>query len=286
MHRIKIMATLWLLSFGFAAAWAQAGTITVQDSIDDYEAQKRSDATGGYVASESLATGSRVGHQTNFNGSGSNLPGGITSVFFFQLPNLLSYEAITGATFSVGRLADTASTAITPTFNGDLYALGVVNSIPKSVADAQKFFYLGNTAQASLPVVAGSSTVGGVVSRVADNFLVPAEFIPSTGTSAASPDTADVTSYIQNLYDDPSGNGFTPGTSYLVIRVNPDLLPAPTSGTQRYTLAFQGTGPSGNGGAGTAANRPLITLQVIPEPASVVLLCLAVLGALGMRRTR
>src|SRR4051812_20167236 len=108
---------------------AGAAVIPIQDSLDDFEPQKRSDATGGYVASENFATGSRVGFQANFNGTGVNAPGGITSAYFFQLPALGPGETISGATFSVGRLADSAASATTPTFNADLYALGVVGPV-------------------------------------------------------------------------------------------------------------------------------------------------------------
>jgi uncharacterized protein (TIGR03382 family) len=254
------------ITLALSAGRLPAATIVVQDSLDDFETQRRSD-TGVSIASENFATGSRVGHQTNFNGSGANAPGGIGSLFFFQLPALSAGQSITSATFSVGRLPDSAASAVTPTFNGDLYALGVIDSISKTAADAEKFFYLGNTAQSALP--AGGPTVGGSVSRVADDFLVPADFTANGGIASATPDTADITSYVQNLYSNPGANGFTPGTSYLVMRANSDADPIPASGTQRYTLAFQGT--SGNGGAGTPENRPLVTLNVVPEPASAAI---------------
>jgi hypothetical protein len=117
---------------------------------------------------------------------------------------------------------------------------------------------------------------------VADDFLVPADFIANGGAATGTPDTADISSYVQNLYANPGANGFTPGTSYLIIRVNSDADTVPASGTQRYTLAFQGT--SGNGGAGTPENRPLVTLNVVPEPASAAL---AMAGlACGLLRRR
>src|SRR4051794_706988 len=122
-----------------------AATLAVQDDINDYEAQHRSDSTGTYIASENNGA-ARVGHQANFNGTGANAPGGIDSVFFFQLPVLNPGDTLNSATFSVGLVPDTAATAVTPTFNGDAYVLGVTDTIAKTAAEAQNFFYLGDTA--------------------------------------------------------------------------------------------------------------------------------------------
>jgi hypothetical protein len=258
----------------------RAAVVTVPDSIDDFEAQKNS-TTNAYIASENFATGSRVGFQANFNGSGTGAPGGITSLYFFQLPALGPGESISGATFSIGRLADSSSavTTVAPGFGADLYALGVVDAITKDAAAAQKFFYLGDTAQAALP--AGGPTVGGSVSRLADNFFTSEDWI-ANGGAASSADSADLTSYVQNLYSNPAANGFTPGTSYLVVRLNPDTDTPPATGTQRYTTTFQGT--AANGGAGAPENRPLVTLNVVPEPTTAGILLLGAVGLLRRRR--
>lgn len=263
---------------------AQAAVLTVRGTSDDFEPQKRSDATGGYFASENFNNASRIGFQTNFNGSGVNNPGGITSVYAFPLPVLAPGETISNATFSVGRLPDTATGAVTPTFNADLYAVGFANAVSKTAADGQKLFYLGDTAQTALPTIVGAGDISGAVSRLVDNFLTPDDFIPSTGSATTAPDTADITAYIQSLYDDAATNGFVPGTSILLLRLNPDTDTPPTSGTQRYFTAFEGTGPDGNGGAGTVANRPTIMLTTVPEPAAAGVLMLGAFGLLRRRR--
>jgi hypothetical protein len=258
---------------------ASASQIVVQDDINDYEAQKRSDSTGGYIASENNLQ-ARVGHQTNFNNTGANAPGGIETILFFKLPVLNPGDTLNSATYSQGLVPDSATSAVTPTFNGDAYVLGVTAGAPaKTAAEAQNFFYIGNTAQTSL-----ASPLGGSVSRFADNFLVPGDFIPNGSPESASPKTGDLTSYIQNLYANPGANSFTPGTSFLVVRINPDASPPPTSGTQRYSLAWQGT--VANGGIGSAANKPQITLDITPapEPASVAVLALGGLTMLRRRR--
>jgi hypothetical protein len=115
---------------------------------------------------------------------------------------------------------------------------------------------------------------------------MPGDFIPAGGTAAPAPNTADLTSYIRGLYSDPTGNGFTPGASYLVLRLNPDADAVPTAGTQRYLTAFQGT--AANGGAGSPENRPLLTIEtaLVPEPSAAGLVFAGALGLLRRRRRR
>ena len=263
-----------------AAIAAPARAATIQSSIDDFEAQHRSD-TGVYIASENFNTGARIGFQSNFNGSGTGAPGGLTSLYFFQLPALQPGQSISSASFSVGRQPDTAAAAATPSFNGDLYAVGVVDTISKTAEAAQKFFYLGNAVQTALPD--GGPAVGGTVSRVGDNFLTAADFIAAGGTASATPNSADITSYVLGLYADPAANGFTPGTSYLVLRISPDADPAALpGGTQRYTTSVMGT--AANQGAGSPENRPMVILDIVPEPASAGMLLVGAPGLLRRRR--
>jgi hypothetical protein len=257
---------------------AQAATISAVGTTDDYEPQRRSD-TGVYAASEN-SLNMRVGYQSNFNGSGANAPGGIQSAYFIPLPALPAGESFQSASFSIGVLPDSSAAAATvsPAFNADLYILGFLNAAPaKTVAEGQNFFYQGDTEQTSL-----ASPINGSVDRVANNFLVPGDWIANSGTASA-PHVADVTAYLADLYANQATNGFVPGTSILVVRINPDApdtAAIPTSGTARYSL------PSLNGTtSGTAATRAQITLEttVVPEPSSLAVLAL---GGLALARRR
>src|SRR5215204_7571558 len=93
--RLQAMACACAVGLSISAV-ASAATITVPDSTDDFEAQKRSD-TGVFIASENFLTGQRAGFQSNFNGTGTSAPGGIMPVFFFQLPALAPGETISSA---------------------------------------------------------------------------------------------------------------------------------------------------------------------------------------------
>jgi hypothetical protein len=254
-------------------AGVHAATISVPSTTDDYEPQKRSN-TGEFFASENSAN-QRAGFQSNFNGTGTFAPGGISSAYFFPLPALPVGEAFSGATFSIGLLADTAATAVTPTFNADLYILGFLNTAPvKDAAEGQNFWYIQNAEQTSL-----ASPINGSVDRVQDDFLVPTDFIANGGTPSA-PHTADMSAYIADLYANQGTNGFVPGTSLLVVRINPDPLSAPASGTQRYSFpSLNATPPTG-----TAETQAQITISTVPEPTSLGALAVASVGLLARRR--
>ena len=252
---------------------SQAAVITSASTADDYEPQKRSN-TGEFFASENSGN-HRAGFQTNFNGTGTFAPGGISSTYYIPMPVLPVGEAFDSATFSIGVVPDTATTAVTPTFNADLYVLGFLNGPPaKTATEAENFWYIQNAEQTSL-----ATPINGSVDRVMDDFLVPGDFVANGGTASA-PHTADVTAYIADLYANQGTNGFVPGTSILVVRINPDPLTAPTSGTQRYSLPSLNPDPP----TGTEATRAQVTITTIPEPASFGLVAAASLGLLARRR--
>ena len=240
------------------------GQTTIVGSTADFEPRVRT-STQSYDPGPSVSANNlRVGFQSDFS---------FDSAFFFRLPVLGPGESITGADFSIMELADTAATAVTPIFNADLVALGFTNTDPpaNTATESQNYFYLG---EGALDMAAGRQ-------QIQNNFLVPTDFIPVGGTPALKSTDATGDSvlhgYITGLYANQGTNGFVPGTSYLILRLNPDIASA--GGTNRYRLAS-----ADNIDAGVI--KPTLTLQTIPEPGSAALFALGAVGVCGRHRRR
>jgi hypothetical protein len=232
---------------------------TINGSTSDFEA--RLSSTGLYDPGNSTtATSLRSGFQANFVG--------LSPVFFFQLPTLAGGQSINNASVSFSLLPDSAVTAVTPAHNADLVALGFTNVDPpaKTQTEGQSYYYIGQ----------GDTAPGHVL--IQDNFLAPTDFIPNGGTatrkSTDAIGSAALSTYISGLYADPS---FVPGTSYLILRVNPDLTG--DTGTKRYTL--------GSARNANASFRPTLDLDItpVPEPSTMALVGIG-LGALGFGRLK
>jgi hypothetical protein len=240
----------------------------ITSSVSDFEPRLRTGGTitpeGPYDPGPSVnATSLRVGFQTNFL---------ITSAFFFQLPLLAPGESIVGADFSVTELPDSATSAVTPAHNADLVAIGFTNTDPpeRTAATSEQSFYLG---EGNLDTAPGRL-------QIQDNFLTPSDFIPMGGTAfpKSTDETGDtaLTGYINGLYANQATNQFVPGTSYLILRLNPDT--GGDSGTKRYTVASADNI--------TGMLPPTLTLVVVPEPGAIALLagCGLLASALPRRR--
>ena len=242
--RLRAVSVVALLSA--VSCISPGDLLAVNGSPSDFEARL---SAGSYAPGPSTtATSLRVGFQSNFQ---------ITSVFFFQLPTLSAGQTVNGATLTLGLLPDSAATAVTPGHNADLVALGFTNVDPpaNTATEGQSYFYLGQGAADSAP---GHSLIQ-------DNLLVPGDFIANGGTattkSTDAAGTATLGAYINGLYSAP---GFAPGTSYLILRVNPDITG--DTGTKRYSLA---SAENAN-----ASLRPTLSLDLtpVPEPSTVAFL--------------
>lgn len=251
---------------------AGAHGATIISAPEDFEARLQRNSTTGEITSEAGASGFdelRVGGQTRFR---------FTAVQYFLLPNI-DPNTIGSVTFSNSVVPDDSAnvTETTFTFNADLVALGFdTNATPdNSSAAAADYVYFGEG-----ELDAGTGAQSGVFrinQEIQDNYLVPSENVVNGGTPlnqmTDEAGTQALTAYIQSLYAHPS---FVPGSSYLILRLNPDQMPLDTA-TNRYNISSAETTDAG-------ATLPTLTIEVIPEPGAISLLAIAGLGLLGRRR--
>jgi hypothetical protein len=252
------------LSIALGGTTARAAIIT--GSASDFEPRIRTGGTqtaeGPYDPGPSRTeVRVRTGQQLNFQ---------ISSAYFFQLP-AVAPSAITSANLILTSVADTAATAVLPTFNADLVALGFVNTQPPGnlTADSQRYFFFG--AEGATDAAAGEN--GAARQLIQDNFLVPPDFIALGGASVphGTSDAADAAllGYIQGLYANPA---FMPGSSYLVLRLNADAAAASASTTMRYTTA--------TAESTAVETRPVLDLAYVPEPSTGAFVVVAAIGLL------
>jgi hypothetical protein len=258
----------------------------IESNAGDFEPRFSQTATppNQYATAASLTAATlRSGFQNNFGPAGG---GGITTAYFFQLPALSAGQSITAANLTVTRSPETSSASSTaaPSFNSDLYALGYTNTPPTAAsapADSQTDFFLGPGPDPN-PGVGGPGVTRQLIQ---DNFFTPSDFIPVGGSTAPSTTSAvggaALLSYINNLYANQATNGFTPGSSFLILRINPDGTFDTSGGlaTERYITASSDS---------TTAPHPTLSLTVtgVPEPGSLALAGFGGFGLLARRRRR
>jgi hypothetical protein len=250
MRRLQLVTLLAL----FASAAVPARAVSIISSGSDFEPRFNYTTNSFDPGPSTTASNLRTGFQANFN---------LTSAYFFKLPALSPGQAITGADFAITELADTSTSAVTPGFNGDLYALGTTTVDPPAngVTESTNYYFIGS----------GPAPTGTVV--IQDNFLVPADFIPVGGSNAVKSTNAvgdaALLAYIKTLYLNQGTNGFVPGTSSLILRMNPDAGVA--AGVQRYSAASANNITPG-------VMLPTLTLNIVPEPSSVAILSMGLLS--------
>jgi len=175
----------------------------------------------------------------------------------FVLPTIPVGDTVSAATFT----AYLYKANLVAGLGTDLYA-----RLSTSTAYGTADFY--NGAYAGTGVAAAGST--GIMDDFV-HFLTEAPWQPPVGTY--STDVAADTA-LGALIDSAYSGGGAPSIPYLLIRLNHDMTPDP----ENYQLArFRDA---------DGADIPTLTLNTVPEPATIGLLGLAGLGAMIARRLR
>jgi len=182
-------------------------------------------------------------------------------IAFLPLPTLTGGTTISTANLDLGL---THCNWFGDPWNIDLYALGVTDTPARNPA-AQ--FYVG------------ANDAGNT--KIQDNFIVnltesPWQWPDSTHSTDSAGD-ANLASWLQSQY-----TGTTPNAAYAILRLNPDAVPVGTYRGVRIKSSDAAYGDSPEPGE----IRPTLTVETIPEPATIGLLGLAGLGAMIARRLR
>lgn len=278
---------------GFLVAGAGAAPVDIVSSIADYEPRMEQDSSGGpfIINDQNDLSASGLGSNNIDTPTDSNnvRVGGqsrhkFNSAFFFPLPTLSATDQVDSAHLSFDMLQETSTAGTAPTYNGDLWAVGLYSDIAVSndYDDPQVNQTTAPGLSSLLYLESDSDAAAGLNTSIArtklvDDFLTSADFLPASGTTATAPKETDASAdaalaaYLNELY--AAG---VPEGSYLVIRVNPDV--APTTDTNRWRIA--------SANHDDAALHPTLTLDVvaIPEPAGMALLGVAAAGLLARQR--
>jgi len=180
----------------------------------------------------------------------TNVRSGIAVV---KLPTLTGGSTILTANLDLGLYQSN----MTAEWNVDLYALYTINTPILTAAD---HYHGANDAGAT---------------KLQDNFvsfLAASPWQPPVGTySTDTTGDANLTAWLQTQYI-----GTAPNAAYAVFRVSMDAIPSATWNIDRFSDSM------GNGGQ----IQPTLTIETVPEPATIGLLGLAGLGAMIARRLR
>lgn len=237
-----------LYTFAAAIALFAGASPTAQAASIDVN------ALDGEVNSANVGDGSGSVSNTGKNGtilSGSFNLTLISPVFPFQLPTLAPGESIGSAS-----LAFNMSRAGTPSFNADLYGIGFRAAGTPVSAD----YFTGtlDTTDATL---------------IQNDIGTIANSTTSTRLSTSAAGSTALATYLNTQYTAGAGGNF------VFLRFSPDYTSNPgtsTSGSIGYAISSQETG---------AATRAVLTLNIVPEPATIGTICMAGL-LVALRRKR
>jgi hypothetical protein len=282
MARRAFLAFSLVLLLGTGAV--RAAPMVITSSLADYE-PRLTRATGtnpgeGLAIDPAIDTPSdaanlRVGGQSRFR---------IGSAYFFALPALAPGQSIGNAHLSFTQIPDTATSgANVPAFNADLRGVGITQDI--SVANDPDNPQVDPTVNPNISALLYNDAdtdarpaVGTAVPRllVQNNFLAPGDYIANGGSIATRNTTAAADAllggYLNSLY--AAG---VPDGSFLILTIMPDAPPGDAV-TNRYQLA--------SANATDPAQRPTLTIDVVPEPASLGLFAIGAAALLARRRRR
>lgn len=284
MHRtVHRFALVCLSAAATLVAGRSAQAVVIESSLADYEPRmvRPSGSNPGQqfaidpnVDTPSDAGNLRIGGQSRFR---------IGSAYFFPLPTLQPGEMISTAGLRFTQIPDTATTGQTPGFNADLRVVGITQDI--SVAndpDNPQVAETVNPAISSL-LYGDSDTddrsgISTALPRLTlqDNFLTPAEYLANGSGANAVRETSllantTLAGYLNTLY--AAG---VPDGSFLIVTLNPDAPPVDTLNNRYQILSAN---------AADAAQRPTLTIEVVPEPSALGMVAVAAVAVLRRRRT-
>lgn len=266
---MRILATMVLvvvMSVAFMATSVSGALVNITSHTNDASAQDTNtngvgDATFELTSNRLLAGGGGSGH--------------FAGIMYFQLPAIGLNQVLSDANLRVTVTADQSTTAAN---RADIYGIGYITTSPAATIPNAWFYQSANDTRTGNTL--GTNIGVNPVTKLADDFLLGGNAIVSGTTfNTSGAQDAVLVNYISGLYAQGAQAG-----DYAVLRINLDANPlnAPPNAI-RFEI--------GSGNHATAAFRPLLTLDIqdippAPEPGSLLLLSMGLLGLRSVRRNR
>ena len=278
---LRPSALVCLLAAALLGAGTGARAAVIESSLADFEPRLTRPTTSNpgeqlaidtNIDTPSDATNLRIGGQSRFR---------IGSAYFFRLPTLQPGQLVSSAGLRFTQIPDTAA-GTAPSFNADLRVVGITQDI--SIANDPDAPQVAETVNPALSALLYSDTatddraaIGTSLPRLTlqDNFLTPGQYLANGSGANALRETSllantTLAGYLNTLY--AAG---VPAGSFLIVTLNPDAPPDDVA-TNRYQLA--------SANAADVAQRPALTIDVVPEPSALGVLGFAAVALLRRRR--